>query len=105
MENFLAMPVLRGRKTDKEKFKGAEETYTVECMMQSILERMPAVFSRSRRAAAASSTPLRSRSSISRKHSSSDPALSAVLSEGGRTDRAGDYRRIEIQRKGSGQLL
>ncbi len=33
MENFLAMPVLRGRKTDKEKFKGAEETYTVECMM------------------------------------------------------------------------
>ena len=24
MENFLAMPVLRGRKTDKEKFKGAE---------------------------------------------------------------------------------
>ena len=33
MENFLAMPVLRGRKTDKEKFNGAEETYTVECMM------------------------------------------------------------------------
>ena len=33
MENFLAMPVLRGRKTEKEKFKGAEETYTVECMM------------------------------------------------------------------------
>ena len=33
MENFLAMPVIRGRKTDKEKFNGAEETYTVECMM------------------------------------------------------------------------
>ena len=33
MENVLAMPVIRGRKTDKEKFKGAEETYTVECMM------------------------------------------------------------------------
>lgn len=33
MENYLAMPVIRGRKTDKEKFKGAEETYTVECMM------------------------------------------------------------------------
>ena len=32
-ENVLAMPVIRGRKTDKEKFKGAEETYTVECMM------------------------------------------------------------------------
>ncbi len=32
-ENFLAMPVTRGRKTDKEKFNGAEETYTVECMM------------------------------------------------------------------------
>ena len=33
MENVLAMPVIRGRKTEKEKFKGAEETYTVECMM------------------------------------------------------------------------
>ena len=33
MENVLAMPVLKGRKTDKEKFNGAEETYTVECMM------------------------------------------------------------------------
>jgi len=33
MENVLAMPVVKGRKTDKEKFKGAEETYTVECMM------------------------------------------------------------------------
>ena len=32
-ENYLAMPVTRGRKTDKEKFNGAEETYTVECMM------------------------------------------------------------------------
>jgi len=32
-EDVLAMPVIRGRKTDKEKFKGAEETYTVECMM------------------------------------------------------------------------
>ena len=33
LENVLAMPVVRGRKTDKEKFNGAEETYTVECMM------------------------------------------------------------------------
>ena len=32
-ENVLAMPVTRGQKTDKEKFNGAEETYTVECMM------------------------------------------------------------------------
>ncbi len=32
-ENVLAMPVTRGRKTDKEKFNGAEETYCVECMM------------------------------------------------------------------------
>ncbi len=31
--NYLAMPVVRGRKTDKEKFAGAEATYTVECMM------------------------------------------------------------------------
>ena len=34
LENVLAMPVLKGRKTDKEKFNGAEETYTVECMMK-----------------------------------------------------------------------
>jgi prolyl-tRNA synthetase len=33
-ENVLAMPVVRGRKTDKEKFAGAEATYTVECMMK-----------------------------------------------------------------------
>ena len=33
LENLLAMPVIRGNKTDKEKFAGAERTYTVECMM------------------------------------------------------------------------
>ncbi len=33
LENVLAMPVVKGQKTDKEKFNGAEETYTVECMM------------------------------------------------------------------------
>lgn len=32
-ENYLAMPVVKGRKTEKEKFAGAEETYTIECMM------------------------------------------------------------------------
>ena len=32
-EKLLAMPVVRGVKTDKEKFAGAEKTYTVECMM------------------------------------------------------------------------
>ena len=32
-EDYLAMPVVRGKKTDKEKFAGAEATYTVECMM------------------------------------------------------------------------
>ncbi|HPE15895.1 MAG TPA: proline--tRNA ligase [Oscillospiraceae bacterium] len=32
-ENTLAMPVIRGRKTDREKFAGAEATYTIECMM------------------------------------------------------------------------
>ncbi|MCQ2419643.1 MAG: proline--tRNA ligase [Clostridia bacterium] len=33
-ENVLAIPVVPGRKTDKEKFAGAEATYTVECMMK-----------------------------------------------------------------------
>lgn len=32
-ENLLAMPVVMGLKTDKEKFAGAERTYTIECMM------------------------------------------------------------------------
>jgi len=32
-EGYLAMPVIKGRKTDKEKFAGAEATYTIECMM------------------------------------------------------------------------
>ena len=32
-EKFLAMPVVRGVKTEKEKFAGAVNTYTIECMM------------------------------------------------------------------------
>ena len=32
-ENYLAIPVITGRKTDKEKFAGAEITYTIEAMM------------------------------------------------------------------------
>ena len=32
-EEVLAMPVVRGRKTDKEKFAGAEATYTIEALM------------------------------------------------------------------------
>jgi len=32
-ENYLAMPVVKGKKTDKEKFAGAVDTYTIECMM------------------------------------------------------------------------
>ncbi len=31
--DYLAMPVIVGKKTDKEKFAGAEETYTIEAMM------------------------------------------------------------------------
>jgi prolyl-tRNA synthetase len=32
-EEFLAMPVIRGQKTEKEKFAGAEDTYTIEALM------------------------------------------------------------------------
>ena len=32
-EKTLAMPVIRGRKTDKEKFAGAEATYSIEALM------------------------------------------------------------------------
>ncbi|MDE6357462.1 MAG: proline--tRNA ligase [Eubacteriales bacterium] len=31
--NYLAMPVIKGQKTDKEKFAGAKETYTIESLM------------------------------------------------------------------------
>jgi prolyl-tRNA synthetase len=31
--NYLALPVIVGRKTEKEKFAGAEETFTLEAMM------------------------------------------------------------------------
>lgn len=34
VENYLAIPVLTGRKTDKEKFSGAKATYSIEAMMQ-----------------------------------------------------------------------
>jgi len=34
VEKEMALPVLRGRKTDKEKFAGALRTYTIEAMMQ-----------------------------------------------------------------------
>jgi prolyl-tRNA synthetase len=33
-EKFLAIPVIKGRKTDAEKFPGAEATYTIEALMQ-----------------------------------------------------------------------
>ena len=33
-EQDLAIPVVKGRKTDKEKFAGAEATYTIEAMMK-----------------------------------------------------------------------
>ena len=33
-KNYLAMPLVKGRKTDKEKFAGAEATYTIEAMMK-----------------------------------------------------------------------
>ena len=33
IENLLALPVLKGRKTESEQFAGAEETYTVETLM------------------------------------------------------------------------
>ncbi len=32
-ENFLAMPVVKGVKTEKERFAGAEDTYTIEALM------------------------------------------------------------------------
>lgn len=32
VENFLAIPTIKGRKTETEKFAGADETYTIEVM-------------------------------------------------------------------------
>ena len=33
-EEFMAMPVIEGRKTESERFAGAEETYCIEALMQ-----------------------------------------------------------------------
>ncbi|MCF6278777.1 MAG: proline--tRNA ligase [Flavobacteriaceae bacterium] len=33
-ENFMAMPVIKGSKSDSERFAGALETYTIEALMQ-----------------------------------------------------------------------
>lgn len=33
-EDYMAMPVMSGRKTDSEKFAGADATYSIEAMMQ-----------------------------------------------------------------------
>jgi prolyl-tRNA synthetase len=33
-QNFMAMPVIRGLKTESERFAGAEETYCIEALMQ-----------------------------------------------------------------------
>ncbi len=33
-ENYMAMPVIKGLKTESERFAGAEETYCIEAMMQ-----------------------------------------------------------------------
>ncbi len=34
VENFMAMPVIQGTKTESERFAGAEETYCIEALMQ-----------------------------------------------------------------------
>jgi len=33
-EEYMAMPVVKGRKSDSERFAGAEDTYTIEALMQ-----------------------------------------------------------------------
>ena len=33
-ENFMAMPVVKGVKTESERFAGALDTYTIEALMQ-----------------------------------------------------------------------
>nr|MBT2176108.1 proline--tRNA ligase [Streptococcus mitis] len=32
-EDYLAIPVIKGQKTEKEKFAGAKATYTIESLM------------------------------------------------------------------------
>ena len=34
LKNFMAMPVIKGIKSEKERFAGAEETYCIEALMQ-----------------------------------------------------------------------
>ena len=34
-ENFMAMPVVKGVKSESERFAGAEDTFTIEALMQN----------------------------------------------------------------------
>ena len=34
LKHYMAMPVIKGLKTESERFAGAEETYCIEAMMQ-----------------------------------------------------------------------
>ena len=34
VENYMALPVIKGVKSESERFAGAEDTYTIEAMMQ-----------------------------------------------------------------------
>ena len=34
VENFMAVPVIKGLKTESERFAGADETFCIEAMMQ-----------------------------------------------------------------------
>ncbi|WP_413532328.1 proline--tRNA ligase [Empedobacter brevis] len=34
VENYMAIPVVKGRKSDSERFAGADDTYTIEALMQ-----------------------------------------------------------------------
>ena len=37
-ENYMAMPVIKGVKSESERFAGALDTYTIEAMMQDAKE-------------------------------------------------------------------
>ena len=34
VQNFMAIPVIKGLKTETERFAGADETYCIEALMQ-----------------------------------------------------------------------
>ncbi len=85
LRGYLAIPVVKGRKTDKEKFAGAEATYTIEALMhdgKALQSGTSHNFGTASRRRSASSTQIRTTnySTVTRHHGAFQHVLSELSS-------------------------